>query len=155
MKLGVPPAQPYPARERYKFGNGRLGEVRNVAEIPVGITGGRGAFTTSPINAERPAILRQEAPGALGGHLRSPRTALTSSVAREREGPLRSQRGPHVAKTADFWGTARRNLFSGWSGIHRRNVQIYQMAVKTLLMRRMVLIKLTPPRLPRSVRQLR
>ena len=49
----------YPACVRFKFGDGRLGEVPCAAGIPVGIAGSRGKFTASASAAEIPALLRK------------------------------------------------------------------------------------------------
>ena len=41
-KFGAPPAQPCPARARFKFGNCRLCEARYAAGSPIGLAGGPG-----------------------------------------------------------------------------------------------------------------
>ena len=76
-KWGIPPAQPYPARGRFKFGNGRLREVRFSASIPVGMSGGRGRSRAFALGAHVPALLRKGALEALGARLDLPRNVLT------------------------------------------------------------------------------
>ena len=77
-KWVIPPAQPHPALAGFKFGKGRLGEVRFAAEISVGIAGGRGKFAAFLLAADIPLLLRQGALGALGGwQVDSNRNALS------------------------------------------------------------------------------
>ena len=59
-------AQPYFARARFKFGDGRPGEVRYAAGSPVGIAGGPGKFADFLLQAEIPALLRKGALRAAG-----------------------------------------------------------------------------------------
>lgn len=71
-EFGVPRAQAYPAGAKYKFGNGRLGEVRNATDIPVGIAGGRGKVTASLKDPGVLALLRKSALESLGAQLDIP-----------------------------------------------------------------------------------
>ena len=52
--FGAPTAQPYPDRTRFRFGGGRMSEFRFAADVPGGITGGRGKFTAFLLEAEIP-----------------------------------------------------------------------------------------------------
>ena len=52
---------------RFKFGGGRLGEVRCAADTKVGMVGRRGALAAFVLKADAPALLRQGAIEALGG----------------------------------------------------------------------------------------
>ena len=63
----IQPAQTYPARARFKFRNGRVGDVRYAADIPAGIAGGRGEIAASLLGADIAALLREGALGSLGG----------------------------------------------------------------------------------------
>ena len=51
----------YPACARFKFGDGRLGEVRSAADTPVGIAVGPGKFTVFGLEASVPTLLRKAA----------------------------------------------------------------------------------------------
>ena len=59
----------YPSAARFKFGDGRIGEVQYAANITVGIAGRKGAFTAFVMDAEIPALLRKGALEALGAQL--------------------------------------------------------------------------------------
>ena len=74
-RWGVPGAGPYPARARFKFGDGRPGEVRVAEGIPAEIAGGRGKWTAFGQQADAPAVMRKGALGALGGKVDSSRHA--------------------------------------------------------------------------------
>ena len=52
---------------KFRSGDGRLGEVRQAAGIPVGIAGNRGRFTAFALGADISALLRKGAAEALGG----------------------------------------------------------------------------------------
>ena len=71
--IGPLPAQAYPARARFQSGNGRLGEVRSAADIPVGVAGGRGKVAAFLLETGIPALLRRGALEALGWQLGVPR----------------------------------------------------------------------------------
>ena len=77
QKKGLPRVSTYPASARFRFGNGRLGEVRHVADIPVGIPGSMRQFAACALGADIPAFLRRGASGALGGQLDVSRDILT------------------------------------------------------------------------------
>ena len=62
-------AVPYSFSVRFKFGDGRIGEVQHESDIEVGIAGCRGAFMAFVLDAETPALLRKGALGALGAQL--------------------------------------------------------------------------------------
>ena len=62
-------APTYLSSARFRFRDGRPGEVRRGAEIPLGIAGSKGKFTALPLDAEIPAPLREGALEALGGKL--------------------------------------------------------------------------------------
>ena len=62
-------AVPYPSSARFKFGDGRIGEVNREADIKVGIAGHKGAFTAFALDAEIPSLLRKGALEALGAQL--------------------------------------------------------------------------------------
>ena len=59
----------YPSAARFKFGDGRIGEVQYAANISVGIAGRKGTFTAFVMDAEIPALLRKGALEALGAQL--------------------------------------------------------------------------------------
>ena len=59
----------------FKFGGGRVGEVRYVADPKVGIAGRRGAFAAYAMEADIPASLRKGALEAVGGRSDSARDA--------------------------------------------------------------------------------
>merc|ERR1712052_65500 len=59
----------YPSAARFKFGDGRIGEVQYAANISVGIAGCKGTFTAFVMDAEVPALLRKGALEALGAQL--------------------------------------------------------------------------------------
>ena len=56
-KMGFPDVDPYPAMARFKFRGGRVGEVRNPADIRVGVAGRRGAFTVFVLDADKGALV--------------------------------------------------------------------------------------------------
>ena len=62
-------AVPYPSNARFKFGDGRIGEVKHAADIKVGVAGCKGAFTAFVLDAYIPALLRKGALEALGAQL--------------------------------------------------------------------------------------
>ena len=55
--MGSPDANPNPTIARFKFGDGRVGEVRYAADIKVGIAERGGAFTAFVLVADIPALL--------------------------------------------------------------------------------------------------
>ena len=64
-----PPVSTFLAYARFKFGNGRRGEVRRAADIPVGIGGVTGELTAVALEAGIPASLRKGVLGRLGAQL--------------------------------------------------------------------------------------
>ena len=66
QREGFRPVSTYPTSARFKFGDGRLGEIRQAADIPAGIAGNAGKITAFVLEAIIPALLRKgalEAPG--------------------------------------------------------------------------------------------
>ena len=61
-RRGIPRVTTYPSQARFRFGDGRLGEVRHAAAISVG-------FTAFVLGGGVPALLRKGAMEALGGQL--------------------------------------------------------------------------------------
>ena len=57
-EMGLPRVTTHPAMARFKFGEGRMGDVRSAAEITVGIAGANGNFTVFVLDADTPALLR-------------------------------------------------------------------------------------------------
>ena len=68
-RQGIEKAHLYPADARFKFGDGRIGEVRYAADITVGIAGRKGSFTAFVLDAEIPALLCKGALEALSAQL--------------------------------------------------------------------------------------
>ena len=73
---GLPRVSTYPAQARFKFGDGRTGNVCFAADITVGIAGTAATFTALVLDAEIPALLRNGAI-ALAGQLDFVRNSLT------------------------------------------------------------------------------
>ena len=120
---------PYPAMARFKFGGGRIGEVKYAADIKVGFAGCRGVSTAFVLEADIPALLRTGALGALGGQFDCERDISTirnhgvdtplrahemghyvPSVVAFRQGPSRADRGPNLAASLFGWTIGRRAL---------------------------------------------
>ena len=74
---GLPRVLTYPAQARFKFGDGRTGNVCFAADITVGIAGAKGAFTAFALDADIPALLCKGASEALAGQLDFARSTLT------------------------------------------------------------------------------
>ena len=68
-RWGIQRAETFPRRAQFKSGDGRLGEVRCAADIPVGTAGKRGTFAALVPEANILALLREGALEALGGRL--------------------------------------------------------------------------------------
>ena len=66
-KQGLPRISTDPAGARFKFGDGRLREVRFVADVTVGDAGCQGALAAFALGADIPALLPKGALGALEG----------------------------------------------------------------------------------------
>ena len=75
--MGFLRVRPYPAIARFKFGDGRVGEVKYAADIKVGTAGCRGAFTAVALETGIPALLRKGAIESLGGRSDFERDILT------------------------------------------------------------------------------
>ena len=76
-KAGVSRVSTYPPCARFKFGDGRLGEVRHFADSPVSFVGEKGKFTASVLKADIPAFLLKGASEALLGQSDCSRDILT------------------------------------------------------------------------------
>ena len=57
-RFGIPGVTANPPQARFRFGDGRLGEVRHAADVPVGIAGNKGMFTAFELDGDVPALLR-------------------------------------------------------------------------------------------------
>ena len=68
-KCGIQRAPTYPSTARFRFGDGRLGEVRHAVDILAGVAGKKGNFTAFVLEADIPALLRKGAMEKLGGQL--------------------------------------------------------------------------------------
>ena len=67
--MGIPQVGAYRAMARFKFGDGRIGEVRYAADIKVGIAGCGCAFSVFALEADIPALSCKGAIEAPGGQL--------------------------------------------------------------------------------------
>ena len=68
-RQGLGKAVPYLSIARFKFGDGRIGEVKHAADIKVGVAGRKGTFAAFVLDADIPALLRKGALEALGAQL--------------------------------------------------------------------------------------
>ena len=59
----------YPSADRFKFGDGRIGEDQHAANITVGVAGRKGSFAACVVDAEIPALLCKGALEALSAQL--------------------------------------------------------------------------------------
>ena len=57
-RRGIPRMSTYPSKARFRFVDGRLGEVRQAADIPLGIAGAQVKFTALAPDADVPVLLR-------------------------------------------------------------------------------------------------
>ena len=73
---GAPRVSTYHSKARFRFGDGRLGEVRHAADILVGVAADKGKFAAFALDADIPAFLRKGAIEALGWQLEFPRGSL-------------------------------------------------------------------------------
>ena len=73
---GAPRVTTYSSKARCRFGDGRLGEVRHAADIPLRIAGNKGKHAAFAPDADIPALLRRGALEALGGQLEFLRGSL-------------------------------------------------------------------------------
>ena len=60
-RVGLRRESTYPAQVRFKFGDGRMGDVRHAADITAGAAGAKGNFTAFVLDAGSPALLRKGA----------------------------------------------------------------------------------------------
>ena len=57
-RRGIPRVSTYPSKARFRFANGRLGDVRQAADIPLGVAGAQVKFTAFAPDADIPTLLR-------------------------------------------------------------------------------------------------
>ena len=103
-KMGRPPGATYPAKARFKFGGGRMGDVRHDADISAAIAGAKGNFTASVFDADIPLLLRQGALGALGEQLVFSRDTHTLGFRGLRIPPKANNMRRYILSVADFDG---------------------------------------------------
>ena len=88
------------ASAQFRFGSGRLGDVRHAAIIPVGTGGNKGKFTALSLEVDIPALSRRGALEPLGGQLDVSRDILTLRM-RGLDIPLKVNRmGPYILSVA-------------------------------------------------------
>ena len=75
-QLGILKVSTYPTTARFKFGDGRVREVRYAADIKIGFAGRGGAFRAFALEPDIRALLREGASEALGGQLDFVRNVL-------------------------------------------------------------------------------
>ena len=68
-RRGIPRVAAYPPQARFRFGDGRFGEVRRAVDILAGIAGNKGAPAAFAPEGGIPALLRQGAIEAFVGLL--------------------------------------------------------------------------------------
>ena len=68
-RRGVPRVATFPSKAKFRFRDGRLGEVRHAADIPVWIVGNKRKFTAFARGGDVPALYREGAMEAIGGQL--------------------------------------------------------------------------------------
>ena len=132
---GFPRVLTYPAQARFKFGDGRAGNVCFAADITAGIAGAKGAFTACGLDADIPALLRKGASAALAGQSDFARNTLTLGP-RGIEIPLKvNAMGHYILSVADFpaalasLGAESHFLHLFWNGALLVNVRIWSMEV--------------------------
>ena len=100
--MGFPKVMPNPTMARFKFGDGRVGEVKHAADIKVGSAGRKGAFTAFVLDADIPALLRKGVLEALGGQLDFDR-GIMAIRKRGVDDPLSvNEMGHHVLRAVAF-----------------------------------------------------
>ena len=101
-RKGFPRVLTYPAQARFKFGDGRAGNVCFASDIAVGIAGAKGTSTASVLDADIPALLCKGALEALAGQLdfaRNTRTLGSRGIAI----PLKvNAMGHYILSVVDF-----------------------------------------------------
>ena len=115
-KAGRPHISTQPAQARFKFGDGRMGDVEIAADITAGIAGPKGAFTDFALDAEIPALLRKGALEALRG--RSDFSRGTPTLGSRGVGipPKVNDMGHYILSVVDFDGRrSSRNRAPGFS----------------------------------------
>ena len=110
---GVSRAETYPACAGFKFGDGRLGDVRCAADIPLGIFGARGTFMALAPEAGIPGLLREGALEVLGGRRLFTRNIRTLrrrgvDIPLELNGTGRPKSVVRPARSASYFGGAFR-----------------------------------------------
>ena len=76
-EMGPPRLMTHPGGARFKFRNGRMGDVRFAVDIAMGIGGAKGSFTTFVLDSDTPALWIKGALEAPGGRLDFSRDTLT------------------------------------------------------------------------------
>ena len=160
QRKGAPRVSTFPPSARFRFGDGRVGEVPHAADIPAGAAGSKGEFVAFGLEADIPAFSRKGALEALGGDLDFSRD-ISTLLKQRAEILLRVSRTGHyisrgvdtrLGRTGTLKGARfRPHLLNGPSGNIAR---IYPMADDAFPMRRMASTALCPRILPRPVRQL-
>ena len=121
---------------RFKFGDGRVGEVKFAADIEVGAPSSRGTFGAFLLEADNPALLRKGALEALGGQLDFARdvSAVRNhgvnfplkvnemgrralSVVGFGTGPSCADRGPNLAESYCEWAVMEKRPDSSNGGL--------------------------------------
>ena len=101
-KKGLAKAAPCPSSERFKSGDGRVGEVKHEVDFKGGTVGRKGASTASALDAEIPAFLRKESLEALGAQLDFEKDVL-SSMRHGVMAPLRvNEMGHYISSVVEF-----------------------------------------------------
>ena len=119
-------------RELRHIPDGRLGEVRRPADIPVGIAVGRGKFASSALESDIPAPCRAGASEAPGGRSDLPCDVLTS----RRRGvglSLKLNCLGHYVLSVVSSGQGRSQRVDGPPASVPRTVQIWPMAARAYL----------------------
>ena len=93
----------YQLEATFRFGDGRVGEVRYAAGITVGIVGNKGTFAASVLDADSPALLRDAAADALGGQLNFPREFFGFKFPAGFNSPSCGQVGAPYPECGRFW----------------------------------------------------
>ena len=99
---GLVKAVPYPSNARFEFGDGRIGEVKHVADIKVGIAGCKGASTAFVLGAEIPALLGKGASEALGAQLGFEEDTLSLLRRGVRVPPRVNAMGHYIISVVEF-----------------------------------------------------